>query len=170
MEHSTNENIRSIIEQAKNRLKQIEDSKNVQKKQVIMETVKQLEDNGVPKEMISDIMSKELEGYASSSYIRQCLSDEYKDAKKQRLRNTAALDDKKPIEVTTIGTQEPSTPTVPSKGTVPMAHSSGSNETIVYLDLTNPMLWSKTITARNNGLRQIPYIVRDGYIVDIKKY
>jgi hypothetical protein len=95
----------SIFETAKNRLKEVEESK----KQVVKDTAKKLEELGMPKEMISSAMTKELEGYVSRQYINAILGEEYKqekELKKKLTVNNATSsedEDKKVIEVSNTG-------------------------------------------------------------------
>lgn len=66
-------------EWAKQKLKGIETSKQ----ETINELAEKLENSGMPLEMISAEISRNLEGYVSDRYVRDCLNEKYKVKRKQ---------------------------------------------------------------------------------------
>src|SRR3989442_13816268 len=67
------------------------------KREIILELAKRLEESGMPKELISEEISKHLEAYISHRYVQGCLKQEYKNQKKstRTLANTSSIDKKK---------------------------------------------------------------------------
>jgi hypothetical protein len=59
------------------------------KKEHIIILAKKLEKLGTPKDMISQQISRDLEGRVSSSYVRRCLAKDYKDRKQIRENSTS---------------------------------------------------------------------------------
>ncbi len=64
----------SIIEKGRQRLKNIEDSKQ----KLIRDTAAELERVGMIPDMIAEAIVQGLRGYAEASYIRRCLDQKFK--------------------------------------------------------------------------------------------
>jgi hypothetical protein len=94
-------------------LKELEDIEHVKKKRIII-LAKKLESLGTPKEMISQQISRDLQGLVNSSYVRLCLGEAYKDKQKVREQTTsqsrvsASANEDKKVLISTIndGKQE----------------------------------------------------------------
>jgi hypothetical protein len=95
-----------IIEKARQRLKNIEDSKQ----KLIRDTAAELERVGMIPDMIAEAMVQGLRGYAEASYIRRCLDQKFKRKyrKQQKEENVLKPDIyyKNVLELLTDGTQK----------------------------------------------------------------
>jgi hypothetical protein len=95
-----------IIEKARQRLKNIEDSKQ----KLIRDTAAELERVGMIPDMIAEAMVQGLHGYAEASYIRRCLDQKFKRKyrKQQKEENVLKPDIyyKNVLELLTDGTQK----------------------------------------------------------------
>lgn len=94
-------------------LKEFENIEQVKKKRIII-LAKKLERLGTPMEMICQKISRDLQGLVSSSYVRLCLGDEYKNKRKvkelttSQSRESIRANDSKKVLLCTAnnGTQE----------------------------------------------------------------
>jgi hypothetical protein len=77
---TSNDNYELHFDWAKSELKGLE----AKKQETIRELARRLEHDGMPSELISSEIAKQLDGYASARYIRQCLNDRYKQKGKAR--------------------------------------------------------------------------------------
>ena len=97
-----------IIEKARQRLKNIEDSKQ----KLIRDTAAELERVGMIPDMIAEAMVQGLRGYAEASYIRRCLDQKFKRKyrKLQKEENVLKPDihHKNVLELLTDGSQKKS--------------------------------------------------------------
>lgn len=95
-----------IIEKARERLKNIEDSKQ----KLIRDTAAELERVGMIPDMIAEAMVQGLRGYAEASYIRRCLDQKFKRKyrKQQKEENVLKpdIDHKNVLELLTDGSQK----------------------------------------------------------------
>jgi hypothetical protein len=95
-----------IIEKARQRLRNIEDSKQ----KLIRDTAAELERVGMIPDMIAEAMVQGLRGYAEASYIRRCLDQKFKRKyrKQQKEENVLKPDinHKNVLELLTDGSQK----------------------------------------------------------------
>jgi hypothetical protein len=103
----------ACFEWALNELKEINEKVEEldgKKREIILELAKRLEESGMPKDMISEEISKHLKGYISDRYVQGCLKHEYKNQKKstRTVANTSSIDSKKVlVEVSDTGDERP---------------------------------------------------------------
>lgn len=100
----------ACFEWAVNELKEINakvEELDGKKREIILELARRLEESGMPKDMISEEISKRLDPYISDRYVQGCLKSEYKNQKKstRTLANTSSIDRKK-VLVTVANTGE----------------------------------------------------------------
>jgi hypothetical protein len=101
----------ACFEWAINELKEINakvEELDGKKREIILELARRLEESGMPKDMISEEISKRLDPYMSDRYIQGCLTHEYKNQKKstRTMANTSSIDRKKVlVTVSNIGEQ-----------------------------------------------------------------
>lgn len=69
-------------------LKELDNIEHLKKSRIIMLAAK-LEKLGTPKDMISQQISRDLQGRVNSSYVRACLGEDYKDSKQVRKQSTS---------------------------------------------------------------------------------
>lgn len=69
-------------------LKELKGVEKIKKKRIII-LAKKLESLGTPKEMISQRISRDLQGLVNSSYVRLCLGDAYKDKTQIRKQSSS---------------------------------------------------------------------------------
>ena len=97
-------------------LKDFEEVEHAKKRRIII-LAKKLEKLGTPKDMISQQITRDLQGRVNSSYVRNCLGEDYKDRKQMREHSTSqsrgstSADDSKKVlvSVTNDGIQEAAT-------------------------------------------------------------
>lgn len=102
----------------------------------------------------------------SRTTIHEHLPKEGKRKYTKQLSDTEHIEDKI-IQVENTGTQEPTKPDTVPTGPIPVP-TTPITPSITALDLTNPMLYSKLMTIRNNGYSTAYIHSIDNKVVDIK--
>jgi hypothetical protein len=105
----------------------LEEAKHVDdtKKKRIRILAKKLEDTGSPKYMISQKITRDLQGWVNSKYVRECLGEGYKDVKLVREQNTSE--------------RRGSTPAVEGKNLLVGIANGGKQETTTVLPTEQPV-------------------------------
>jgi hypothetical protein len=96
-------------------LKEFEEEEHAKKKRINI-LAKKLVDEGTPKNMISQKISRDLQGLVDPSYVRDCLGQAYKDRKQVREQTTSQARESTPadeakkvlVKITNKGKQETS--------------------------------------------------------------
>ena len=96
-------------------LKEFEEEEHAKKKRINI-LAKKLVDEGTPKNMISQKISRDLQGLVNPSYVRDCLGQAYKDRKQVREQTTSQARESTPadeakkvlVKITNKGKQETS--------------------------------------------------------------
>jgi|GEM_PF-6324902 len=117
--------------------KQIEETKKMR----IIILAKKLENGATPIAMISQRITRDLQGYVNSKYVRDCLAQEYKHTKLVREQNT--------------GRRRASTPAVEDKNLLVGISNTGNQETIVESALPKEQAVQETGMSDDNGSVEI---------------